>query len=239
MNEKQTPDQLDAIYDLHSEEDGFERALVDYKIAAVGEHISGGSVLDVGCGVGILTAAIAAFADQVTGLDGSAAKIDRARSINSRANVDYVNAMFEEWSFANRFDTIVATNVLEHVPSPTEFLDRCVSLLNPAGRIIITVPNARSLHKLIGQQLGVIDELFTLTADDISKGHLRIYDAESLRSEIEQADFEITRVSGILLKPLSNRQMNAWDRKLVDAYYAVGRNMPNLCSSLLVVGKKS
>jgi ubiquinone biosynthesis O-methyltransferase len=226
---------LDAIFAEYSEEDGFERELLRLKIAEVSRFVKGHDVLDIGCGTGILVAALAVSGRTVTGVDGSAAKIEIARENYSDLDAQFKHVMFESVEFEPEFDTVIATNVLEHVDSPAEFIAMCRGALRPGGRLIFTVPNATSLHKRIGLHMGLIDDLYALTDADLRKGHTRIYDAETLLVDLEESGFVVDHIGGILLKPLSNDQMESWDRPVIEALYEIGREMPELSSSLIVV----
>ena len=231
-------EQLDRIFDVYSEEEGFERVLMTYKTHEVLGHVRGGAVLDLGCGVGSLCRALADRVESVVGLDGSPVKVERARQLNGAANITYVCALFEAWTPDRTFDSIVCTNVLEHVKDVPAFLQICRKALAPGGRLIATVPNALGLHKRIGLEMGLIDDLYALTAADRAKGHERIYDRQRLESDLGAGGFEIACSGGILLKPLSHEQMASWDRPIVNALYKVGKELPDYCSSLIVVGTK-
>ena len=100
------------------------------------------------------------------------------------------------------------------------------------------VPNATALHKRVGLHMGLIDDLYALTSDDVEKGHLRIYDRAALEAEISAAGFGSIHARGILLKPLSHSQMESWDPKTVDALYEVGKELPDYCATLMIVGEK-
>lgn len=226
---------LDAIFAEYSEEVGFERELLRLKIAEVSQFVKGKNVLDIGCGTGIMAGALAVDGRTVVGVDGSAAKIEIGRQNYSDLDVEFRQVMFDSMIFEPEFDTVIATNVLEHVESPAEFIGKCRSALRPGGRLIFTVPNATSLHKRIGLHMGLVDDLYALTEADLAKGHTRIYDAETLRRDLEDSSFEVAHIGGILLKPLSNAQMETWDSGVIEALYKIGREMPDLSSSLIAV----
>jgi 2-polyprenyl-3-methyl-5-hydroxy-6-metoxy-1,4-benzoquinol methylase len=229
---------LDRIFDEYSEEIGFESVLIKYKIREVMPFVLGPAALDIGCGVGILCRTLSSTMEYVVGLDGSPAKIARARAFYSAPNVMYICSLFESWSPTQKFNTIVATNVLEHVEDVSVFLGRCQSWLSAAGRLIITVPNALGLHKRVGRSMGLIEDYFALTEADRGKGHLRIYDRQRLEADVTAAGLSIMHSGGILLKPLSHRQMEAWDPRIVDALYEIGKELPDYCSSLMLVATK-
>ena len=227
----------DSVSTVFVEEQGFENVLLRYKIRAVLPFVMGPSVLDVGCGVGILTEELARRFDAVVGIDASTAKIEKARQRG--AAVSFVAASFERWEPTQSFSTIVTTNVLEHVASPEAFLSKCREILLPRGRLIVTVPNALALHKRLGRAMGLITDFYALTDADREKGHFRIYDRSALETDVTRSGFEVVYSGGILLKPLSHRQMESWDSRVVDALFEVGEELPDYCSSLLLVADRS
>ena len=233
-NRKDRVHLLDDIARDWCEEEGFERVLVRYRIREVRERARGSRLLDLGCGVGFLCRAMADRMSVIVGMDGSSRKIARARQLTKCEQVTFVHSLFENFELADVFDTIVMTNVLEHVESPVGLLRRVREWLAPNGIVIATVPNALALHKRIGHYMGLIDDFYTFTSADVAKGHRRIYDADSLRADVEAAGLVVTTLTGLFLKPLSSAQIEAFSQDLFDALYEVGKELPEYCSSLLV-----
>lgn len=230
---------LDIISHEWCEEEGFERVLVRYRIREIEIHSRGKRLLDLGCGVGIVCRAMAKKMDQVVGVDGSSKKILQAKRLTKNDNVTYVHSLFDDFVPNKIFDTIVLTNVLEHIQEPVDLLRRAWSWLKPGGIVIATVPNALALHKRIGKHMGLIKNYYELTEADLSKGHKRIYDANRLRNDIEAAGLQVVVLKGVFLKPLSSSQMEIFsDDELFDALYEVGKELPEFCSSLLVCAEK-
>lgn len=225
---------LDSIAMSYSEDLGFESTLMKYKIIEVRKFIRGKTMLDIGCGVGTLTKALAGAFEKVVGIDGSALKLRKAKEKNNLNNIVYKQSLIEDFNPNMQFDFIVSTNVLEHVADTAIFLAKVKQLLADGGIVVMTVPNAVSLHKRIGRHMGMIDDFYRLTPADLEKGHKRIYDMAGLENEFRNAGFTIVHIGGILLKPLSHRQMETWDQKIVEALYEVGKELPGYCSSLLI-----
>lgn len=230
---------LDQIAGIYCEEKGFERTLMKYKIAAITPLCIGETMLDIGCGVGMLTRALAPAFRKVVGIDGSALKIQKAKEHNSAPNIAYLYELFEAYTPDEPFDFIVSTNVLEHVGNVEFFLTRIQTWLRPNGRVVMTVPNAKGFHKRIGKAMGLIDDMFALTEADYKKGHRRVYDKISLVADFEKAGLRVESIGGILLKPLSHSQMEEWDSRIVDALYEIGKELPDYCSSLIITATRS
>jgi len=229
---------LDHIAQHFSEDSGFERVLMKYKIREISRFCQGSTMLDIGCGIGTLTKAFSPMFKKIVGIDGSQAKIDKALHFNSAENIEYVTTLFEDYSPLHTFDFIVSTNVLEHVDYPVEFLTRVKSWLSEEGQVAITVPNALGLHKRIGKAMGLLDDMYALTPEDVKKGHKRVYDCQRLRNDFISAGYTIAFTGGILLKPLSHKQMETWDEHIVDGLYEVGKELPEYCSSLIIIATR-
>ena len=103
------------------------------------------SVLDIGCGGGILSEAMAAQNANVTGLDASHENIDTARQHASANNIDinYQTGNAEDYSMHNQnaFDLITCMELLEHVPDPVSIIKSCVRMIKPGGHVIFSTLN--------------------------------------------------------------------------------------------------
>lgn len=228
---------LDNIAKIHNEENGFEAVLQKYKIIEISNFLKGENMLDLGCGVGTMTYAFSKNFKRIVGLDGSKIKIRKANKINSAPNIEYVCALFDEYNTNEKFDFIISTNVLEHLDKRKSFLKKAKNMLSKKGLLAITVPNALGLHKRIGKKMGIIRNFYALTKEDISKGHKINYDINTLKDEFLKAGFQLEYVGGIMLKPLPSNQMEKLEPKIIDAFYELGHDLPEYCSSLLIVAK--
>jgi 2-polyprenyl-6-hydroxyphenyl methylase/3-demethylubiquinone-9 3-methyltransferase len=102
-------------------------------------------ILDVGCGGGILTEALAKSGAQVTGIDLSEASLEAAK-MHARAqglNIDYRYESIEEVAekHAGEFDVITCMEMLEHVPEPDKTIAACSQLLKPGGHAFFSTIN--------------------------------------------------------------------------------------------------
>lgn len=109
------------------------------------QSLSGANVLDVGCGGGLLSEALAAAGAQVTAVDLAPELIEVARLhlLESGLRVDYrlvsAEALADEAPGA--FDAITCMEMLEHVPDPSSIIDACARLLRPGGRLFLSTLN--------------------------------------------------------------------------------------------------
>lgn len=107
--------------------------------------LSGARMLDVGCGAGLLSEAMAAESAQVTALDLAPELIEVARLhlLESGLRVDYqlqsVESLAEQQP--GQFDAITCMEMLEHVPDPASVLRACATLLKPGGQLFLSTLN--------------------------------------------------------------------------------------------------
>lgn len=107
--------------------------------------LSGKRVLDVGCGGGILSEAMAGLGADVTGIDLSdqALQVAQLHLLESKANVAYRKAAVEALAREQpaSFDVVTCMEVLEHIPQPADHVAACVQLLKPGGHAIFATIN--------------------------------------------------------------------------------------------------
>ena len=196
--------------------------------------------LEFGCCDGFMTGLIAAQVDKLTVVDGSQTFIEMAKK-GVPAKVEFVHALFEDFSPDEKFDYIFATYVLEHVSDAIGFLRRASQLLAENGLLFLVVPNARALSRQLARHMGILDDLFALTPNDINHGHRRVYDRISLNRHIDAAGLLQVGQGGLLLKLLADFQMDKLIETgiiadpQIDGLYKMGLEYPDLAGSLFSI----
>jgi SAM-dependent methyltransferase len=170
-------------------------------------------------------------------VEGSAEIIDLFnREIQPPAHVELVQAYFEDFVTAEKFDVIEMGFVLEHVMDPELVLRRFSRFLAPGGRMMISTPNANSLHRLIGKQAGLLDDLHALSEADVALGHRHYFDADQLAALIEGCGLRVTSRAGLMLKPFTTAQLASLglDDRIRDAMNEVGYALPDICNGIFI-----
>ena len=102
-------------------------------------------VLDVGCGGGILTEAMAGKGARVTGIDMAEKPLAVARlhQAESGTDVEYLQSTAEALAEARpgRYDVVTCLEMLEHVPSPRTVIEACKALVRPGGDVFFSTIN--------------------------------------------------------------------------------------------------
>ena len=117
---------------------------VDYIIEKVGD-LKGKKILDVGCGGGILSEALASAGAIVTGIDMGETNIEVAKLhlYESKLTVDYQQITVEELAQtqAGEYDIVACLEMLEHVPSPDSIIKACATLVKDDGEVFFSTIN--------------------------------------------------------------------------------------------------
>src|SRR5262249_13212189 len=105
------------------------------------------------------------------------------------------------------FDTVLVSSVLHETTAPAQLLEAVIDLLRRGARILVSVPNAYSLHRLLAVKMGLIPAPDTLTERNRRLGQPVVYGPQSLRALMEAAGFVVQQLDGYLIKPFTNEQM--------------------------------
>jgi len=107
--------------------------------------LAGKRVLDVGCGGGILSEAMALRGATVTAIDMGEAPLAVARlhQLESGVNVDYRQSTAEALAaeMPGQFDVVTCLEMLEHVPDPASVIQACQRLVKPGGQVFFSTIN--------------------------------------------------------------------------------------------------
>ena len=166
--------------------------------------LSGKNVLDVGCGGGILTEAMAAAGAAVSGIDLSekAIKVAKLHLLESGQRVDYQLVSAEDFAaqHAGMFDIVTCMEMLEHVPDPASIVAACSRLVKPGGWVFFSTlnRNAKSyLFAIVGAEY--LLNLLPRGTHDYAKF---IQPAELARMTRE-AGLETQELTGMTYSPLT------------------------------------
>lgn len=169
-------------------------------------------------------------------IDGASVVIEQFRQNTPGFTGEIVEAYFEDYTPDETFDVIVMGFILEHVEDPDLILERYRRFLKPGGKMYVAVPNAKSMNRRLGLELGLIDDIYSLNANDIALGHVRQYCRDTLTDAVRRAGYRITHEEGIYLKPLPLavlKTLDDFDANL-QAMLRVGVDFPDLCVALLM-----
>lgn len=103
---------------------------------------------------GILAEPLARLGGKVTGIDANPNTIQLAKSHSEQNNleINYLTSSIEEHAsnHTEKYDVVVASEILEHVSKKSRFLEACVKCLKPNGSIFVTTINKTVLANFLG-----------------------------------------------------------------------------------------
>lgn len=122
------------------------------------------SVLDVGCGSGILAYALSDHYDRVYGIDISEGMLEIARSKRHKPSIQYMQMNAEEMMFDQTFDLIVSRTTLHHIEDKESLFEKMKYLLKDDGKIVLIdnvskVPTPKRYLNVIGAHLEFVGNI--------------------------------------------------------------------------------
>ena len=166
--------------------------------------LSGKTVLDVGCGGGILAESMVQRGARVTGIDLSdaALKVAQLHSLESGVEPEYLQIAAEDFARerTHQFDVVTCMEMLEHVPDPASTVHACAALVKPGGHVFFSTINRNPKSYLFA----VIGAEYVLRL--LPRGTHR-YDKFIKPSELaafcRQAELDVQGVTGMTYNPLT------------------------------------
>ncbi|MFZ6813705.1 bifunctional 2-polyprenyl-6-hydroxyphenol methylase/3-demethylubiquinol 3-O-methyltransferase UbiG [Undibacterium sp. Rencai35W] len=166
--------------------------------------LAGKTVIDVGCGGGILAESMAKKGAKVTGIDLSekALKVADLHGLESGISVRYEKIAAEDMAAreAEQFDVVTCMEMLEHVPDPASVIQACYRMVKPGGHVFFSTLN-RNLKSYVFAILGAeyILQLLPKGTHDYAKF---ITPAE-LSQAIRNAGLQVEALKGMSYNPLT------------------------------------
>lgn len=166
--------------------------------------IAGKTVLDVGCGGGILAESMAKKGAIVTGIDLSekALKVAKLHSLESGVKLDYETVAVEELAarVPGTFDVVTCMEMLEHVPSPASIIKACATLVKPGGHVFFSTLN-RNPKAYLFAILGA--EYLLRMLPKGTHDYAKFITPAELSRYIREADLELNSLKGMSYNPLT------------------------------------
>ena len=166
--------------------------------------LKGKTVLDVGCGGGILSESMAILGATVTGIDlgEKALKVAQLHSLESGVTVNYQLISVEDLAekFPASYDVVTCLEMLEHVPDPASVVAACAKLLKPGGHVFFSTIN-RNLKAYLFAVIGaeyVLNMLPRGTHD-----YAKFIKPSELASYLRPADLSLIGQIGMSYNPIT------------------------------------
>jgi len=181
--------------------------------------LTAGPCVDIGCGGGILTEALAATGAEVTGVDmaGKALSVARLHALETEVNVNYTEGTAEQLAANNpeHFRTVTCLEMLEHVADYPSTIAACAALAKPGADLFFSTINRNpKAYALLVLGAEYIMNILPRGTHEYSK----FIKPSELCSALRAAGLEVLDISGLVYNPFSRQCKINRD---VDANYLV------------------
>lgn len=175
---------------------------VDYIAARV--PLRDAAVLDVGCGAGLLSEALAARGARVTAIDLAPELIEVAKLhlLESGQTVEYLLSSAEALASQREstFEVVACMELLEHVPDPAAIIAACARALRPGGQLFVSTLNRTP----VAFALAVVGaEYVTGLVPRGTHHYAQFIRPAELAGWLRNAGLELSDVSGLHFNPLA------------------------------------
>ena len=164
--------------------------------------LAGLRLLDIGCGGGLIAEPMARLGAAVVGADASEKNIAVAglHANASGLSIDYRTTTAEALAAAGeRFDVVLALEIVEHVTDPVAFIASCAALLNPGGLLIMSTLN-RTRKSFLMAIVGA-EYVLRLLPRGTHQWH-KFVTPDEMQHAMEQAGLRVVDRRGMVLNPL-------------------------------------
>ena len=162
--------------------------------------LDGLTILDIGCGGGLISEPMTKLGGVVTGIDASEKNIKVAKLHAEKNNlkIKYLHSSPEQLNHAEKFDIILNLEIVEHVEDVNLYLNSCSKLLKKNG-IMFTATLNRTLTSYIKAILGAeyILRWLPIGTHDWNK----FIKPEELENLLHKQDFKTVDVKGLSFNP--------------------------------------
>ncbi len=201
----------------------FEKIQVEFRRKKVLEQImkyKHDRMLEVGCGLEPLFTYFDDFSE-MTIVEPSSEFVNKAHKMIDEKytkgdfSVEIIQGFFEEKcaQISNKqYDVIIISSLLHELENPKRILDATYGLCADNTVVHINVPNAKSLHRYLAVEMGLIDSVYEKSAQQIKLNQHTTFDLESLIMLIEECGFSVIEKGSYFPKLFTHAQM----QKLVD-----------------------
>lgn len=173
------------------------------------------TLLDVGCGGGILSEALAKLGAQVSAIDLAPQSIEIAKlhlyESNLSVNYECIEVGAKAVQSPESFDVVTCMEMLEHVPDPAYIIQECAKLLKSGGMAFFSTLN----RNFKSYALGVVAAEYILNlVPQGTHDYQKFIKPAELRNMLKQAGFELVALNGMTYNPISQTATLSFDTSI-------------------------
>jgi ubiquinone/menaquinone biosynthesis C-methylase UbiE len=206
-------------------------------------------LLEVGCGLESIFLDFNSYKN-ITVIEPAEMFYDKAIADKERAlnkNITVIKALLEDTLpqlKGKKFDFILVSSLLHEIPDQPKFFKTLYEIASEGTVIHLNVPNAKSFHRLLAVEMGLIKSEFQKSDSNIQFQQHTVFDIDLLKETAENNGFEVIESGSYSFKPFTHQQMqnminnNSITEQMLDGFYKMERYLPNVGSEIFVNIKK-
>ncbi len=204
------------------------------------------SILEIGCGLEAIFLAIDTF-DKLIILEPAnlfyKKTLDDVAKKKLESRVKVYNLLLEDAQpklQGNNFDVVLVSSLLHEIKDQDAFLQQIYSICSNTTTIHINVPNAKSFHRLLAKEMGLIKNEHEKSESNIKFQQHTVFDLEQLIALVEKNGFRVVDSGSYSLKLFTHAQMqemidkNIISENTLDGLYAMEKYLGELGSEIFV-----
>lgn len=185
----------------------------------------GKTILDVGCGGGILAESMAKEGATVTGLDMGKEPLEVARlhALEVGVSLSYIQSTIEDHAHENpqTYDVVTCMEMLEHVPDPLSVIQACAKLVKPGGHVFFSTLN-RNVKSYLFAIVGA-EQIMKIVPKGTHE-HAKFIKPSELLKMVDHTALQEQAITGLKYNPLTDGYSLGQN---VDVNYIVHTQLPN------------
>ena len=171
------------------------------------------------------------------------------RLSNGSSSIQVINGFLEDKCEEIKkmnidFDFIICSALMHEIENPRLMLDSISKLCSRDTVVHINVPNAKSIHRLVAKETGMISDIYEMGETGKELQRHRMYDMDSLILEMNNAGYRVIDKGSYFMKPLTQFQLQKCldegivDEKVIEGFCKVVRYIPEYGAELYVNASK-
>ncbi len=226
-------------------QEGFEEYQVEYrrkKILEIINRYPHARILEIGCGYAPLFSFLENDYEKYVVIEPSEDFFYHAQQLRNSDKIVCINDYFSVTDALKNesFDFIICSSLLHELDNPDNMLQDMKRIATGDTIVHINVPNAKSIHRLLAKEMGLLRHEWDMSERNILLQQSRVYDMASLLGLVHDNGFSVLESGSYFVKPFSHAQMYEMvksqiiSKEVLEGLYLLTNYIPEYGSEIYV-----